>query len=416
MSYDAIIVGARIAGSSTAILLAQYGYKVLLVDRTDVMGKPAISSHFFGGPVLQFLDRKLNVLKELLDTGAPELRRLHIDIEGFTYGAPRVAALKEYPYSLCIRREVLDSILLRRALAEPNIEFRPNCAVRTLISEQGRIAGAAGKDWEARAPVVIGADGRHSTVARLAEAHFTYMEPPLRCTMHAYWENVQAMPDPALEIWYWGDLMLQVGPCEGGGWIILVSGPQEKFEQWIVHSERAYTDILFQIPSMAARLKQAHRVSSVMCMGDLKNYARKAAGPGWALVGDAYSHKDPMMGAGIHDACRGAELLAEQIHLVLSGELGWSGAMAVYEQTVGELIAAPIEPALRALESFRPVKPDEYAWIAAVFSNPAFASQISQGLSELFGGLPLEKKKFWQSEAERVAQVLQLKPPAKVVS
>ncbi|AJY77367.1 NAD(P)/FAD-dependent oxidoreductase [Paenibacillus beijingensis] len=416
MRYDAIIVGARIAGASTAILLAQYGYKVLLVDRTEVMGKPAISSHFFGGPVLQFFDQKCGILTELLATGAPELRRLHIDIEGFTYGAPRVAALKDYPYSLCIRREVLDTILLRRALAEPNIEFRPNSAVRTLVKSGDRIVGVAGKDWEAHAAIVIGADGRHSTIARLAEADFTYMEPALRCTLHAYWEDVHALPDPALEIWYWDDLMLQVGPCEGGGWVILVSGPQEKFEQWNIHSERAYSDILWQIPSMASRLKHARRVSSVMCLGDLKNYARTAAGPGWALVGDAYSHKDPMMGAGIYDACRGAEFLADQIHCVLSGEMDWPDAMAVYQQKVSESIAAPIEPALRVIESFQPVKPDEYAWIAAVFSNPAFASQISQGLSELFGGLPLEKKKFWQSEAERVAQVLQLKPPAKVVS
>lgn len=206
-----IIVGARVAGAATAILLGELGWRVLLCDRA-ALPSPAVSTHFFGPSVVRFLD-ELGVLEQVLLTGAPPLRRWHLEVHGTNYGAPMITR-SPHTYNLCVRREVLDDILLRRALRESTVELRDRSRIHRLLWQDGAVVGIGGRGWQEKAQMVVGADGRGSFVARCVGAADLFDGGTLRATFHAYWEGVAPLPEHALELWHDADDVLQVGHCD----------------------------------------------------------------------------------------------------------------------------------------------------------------------------------------------------------
>lgn len=413
--YEAIIVGGGVAGAASAALLAQHGLRVLVCDRTRLPA-PAVSTHFFGPSVLAFLDR-LGVLEEVLATGAPPLRRWHLEVEGGYYGAPMLPR-SAYPYNLCVRRETLSGILLRAA-GRYGAEIRDRCSVRSLAWHDNAVTGVAGDGWQEKAHVVVGADGRTSFVARQARADMTFDAGALRCTFHAYWQDVAPLPAPALELWHQGGRLLQVGPCDGNQWVVMLSAPGAEFQ--VLRSGAGgglghgggspYEHALRQIPSMATRLRQARPVSPVFGSGQLRNFHRHPAGPGWRLAGDAYCHKDPLFGAGIADSCAAAQALADTLPAAVNGDQAWSQAEAEYVSALEERIGQRLRSGLEFLR-VEPPDPGQLAWIHGVLAHPALALEMTQRCSELFAGLPAERRAFWQQVADRASEVLGLPPAA----
>lgn len=406
--YDVIIVGARVAGAATAALLGRQGYKVLLVERTDLTG-PAVSTHFFAKTALEFLDQRLDVLDEVLATGAPPLRRFHIEVEGVTYGGPMLARSR-YSYNLCVRRTALDEILLRAAIREPTIELRTRTGVRRLLRDGDRVIGVAGHGWEEKAPVVIGADGRGSTIARLVGARDLFNAGPLRRTCHAYWTGVVPHPEPALELWYAGPDVLQIGPCDAGAWVIMISSPQDDHPRLHADGTGNYLSRLDAIPALRARLREAERISPVFGSGALDNYHREPAGPGWFLAGDAFCHKDPLFGAGITDAFRAAESLAKAVPSALDGSDGRREAARLYAEEMQTLVADKVKRGLDGLR-IEPAPPGQLAWIRGALAHPAFAFELSQRCSQLFAALPADRRTFWEHAVTDAAGVLGLPEP-----
>jgi 2-polyprenyl-6-methoxyphenol hydroxylase-like FAD-dependent oxidoreductase len=409
--YDVIIVGARVAGAATAALLGRQGLRVLLVDRAPLPG-PAVSTHFFARTALEFLDTRLGVLEEVLATGAPPLRRWHIEIEGACYGGP-MPARGGHSYNLCVRREALDDILLRAATREAGVELRVRAPVDRLVRDGGRVAGAAGPGWEARAPVVIGADGRGSRVARLAGAGTEFDAGVLRCTYHAYWTGVAPHPEPALELWYSGRDVLQVGPCDAGAWVVMISSPAGDYAALRGDGTGNYLARLEAIPAMRARLRDARRVSPVFGSGTLRNFERVPAGRGWFLAGDAYCLKDPLFGAGITDALRAAGVLAELVPQVVSGALAGDAAAERYRAEVRRLVGEKVKQGLDGLR-IDPVPGEQRAWILGALSHPAFALELSRRCSQLFAGLPQDRREFWERAVADTAATFGLPEPARL--
>jgi 2-polyprenyl-6-methoxyphenol hydroxylase-like FAD-dependent oxidoreductase len=407
--YDVIVVGARIAGTATATLLARNGWRVLLVDQAP-LPSPTVSTHFFGATVHAHLDH-LGVLDTILATGVPRLTRWHLDVEGATYGAPMVYR-SAYPYTLCVRRDTLDAVLLERARSEPTLEIRTRARVRSLLRDGDRVIGVVGDGWSEKAAVVVGADGRNSPVAALAGAGITYDGGVLRSTLHAYWDDVVELPEPAMEVWRYGDQILQVGPCDNG-WVIMVSLPAERTAEIRAAGERAYLDRLQAIDAMRVRLRRASRTSPVYRCGALRNIARTAAGPGWRLVGDAACHKDPLLGAGITDAVTGARSLVGTLHAALAGESSWEQAEEEYREAADARGAQRIGPELAALP-VEPAAAGQLAWIRGVFAHPGFGAELAQHCAELLGGLSPERRKYWQRVADHTADVLGLPTPARI--
>ena len=122
-SYDAIVVGARVAGSPTAMLLARKGYKILLVDRAT-FPSDTVSSHIIHPPGVAALAR-WGLLDRLTKTGCPPIGTYMFDFGPVTVsGAP---GTKESPVAYCPRRTVLDKLLLDAA-AEAGAEVREGFA------------------------------------------------------------------------------------------------------------------------------------------------------------------------------------------------------------------------------------------------------------------------------------------------
>ena len=142
-SFDAIVVGARCAGSPTAMLLARKGYRVLVVDRAS-FPSDTVSTHILhplgAGPY------RVGLLDRLAATGCPPIHTYAFDFGPFTIaGAPGTS---EAPVGYCPRRTILDKLLVDAA-AEAGAEVREGFAVEEILIEDGRAVGIKGRPKQA---------------------------------------------------------------------------------------------------------------------------------------------------------------------------------------------------------------------------------------------------------------------------
>ena len=177
--YDAIVVGARCAGSPTAMLLARKGYKVLVVDRAR-FPSDTLSTHILHPPGVASL-RRWGLLDRVVVTGCPPIHTYAVDFGPFTIsGAP---GTDEDPVAYAPRRTVLDKLLVD-ATVEAGAEVREGFTVSEVVVDDGRVTGVRGHRGDGRtvterARVVVGADGRHSLVARAVRPEQYHEKPRL---------------------------------------------------------------------------------------------------------------------------------------------------------------------------------------------------------------------------------------------
>jgi len=334
--YDAVIVGARIAGTATALGLARRGARVLLLD-ADTFPSDTLSTHLLWSDALQCLDR-LGVLTEVRATLAPEIGHFRLAYGQYTNTAT-IPTRRNYPPLLSVRRLVLDDILLRRARATPNITIREGVAVNALLREGGAVVGVRGTARETSGEVIahgritIGADGRHSTVARaVAAAEYDVVEP-LLATYYRYYRGVQPLAAATLEAFRDASGgFCYLFPCDDRLWTLAVSFPQAQFERVRRNHEAALAAQVADKAGLLDRLADAEAVALWRGAGDLQNFFRVPYGRGWALVGDAGYHRDPITGRGIADALRSAELLSAALTGVWRGRTTQDAALAAYQQ------------------------------------------------------------------------------------
>jgi 2-polyprenyl-6-methoxyphenol hydroxylase-like FAD-dependent oxidoreductase len=179
--YDVIVVGARCAGSPTAMLLARQGYRVLLVDRAT-FPSDTISTHVVHPTGIAALNR-WGLLGQLLSTGCPPVSTYTFDFGPFTIaGSP---GTDDSPVAYAPRRIVLDKLLVDAA-ASAGAEVRQGFTVQEVLTDGGRVTGIRGRGKSGHvvsehAWMVIGADGLHSAVAAAVRPqHYTVRRPLLR--------------------------------------------------------------------------------------------------------------------------------------------------------------------------------------------------------------------------------------------
>jgi flavin-dependent dehydrogenase len=297
--YDAIVVGARCAGAPTAMLLARGGARVLLLDK-DRRGSDTLSTHYIHqSGVARLADWGL--LERLRDTGCPPIRGYTFDAGPIVLnGTPPPIGDIDAAYSP--RRYILDALLVEAA-EEAGVEVRHGVAVRDVDVENGRVEGE-------RARIVIGADGRNSSVARAAGARFYDVRPTLTCAYYTYWTGVHM---DGVELYPRPDRMIVASPTHDGRVVTIVLFPQAEFPAVRADIEGSFHDAVALAPALAERLRGGARAERFRGTRLLPNHYRTASGPGWALAGDAGCHKDPILALGISDAFRDADLLAQAI-------------------------------------------------------------------------------------------------------
>jgi flavin-dependent dehydrogenase len=184
-----------------------------------------------------------------------------------------------------------------------------------------------------KARIVIGADGLHSFIARTVRAATYQARPALTCAYYSYWSEV---PIQNAELYPRPDRAIIAAPTNDGQAFIIVYWPNAAFHEVRSNIEGNYLKALDLAPGLADRVRNGERSEPFRGTAVLPNFYRKPHGLGWALVGDAGYHKDPITAHGISDAFRDAELLAGAIDQALSGRHTLGDALADYERRRNE--------------------------------------------------------------------------------
>ena len=341
--YDAIVIGARVAGSPTAMLLAQRGYRVLLVDKASFPSE-TLSTHMItveGSAQL----RRWGLLPRVEATNCPPVTNIVLDLEFPAYGHFTLTGFPPpidggFAAIYAPKRVVLDKILVDAA-AEAGAEVRERFAVGEILMDGDRVTGirgrsAGGSDVVERARIVVGADGMRSLLASSVGAPTYDTTPTEACAYYTYWEEV---PLKGLEFFTRPGRTVIAFPTNDDHSAIFMEWPRREFAAFKADLLANYVRTVDQIaPDLGERMHAGRQAHRFMGTGDLPNFFRKPYGPGWALVGDAGVHKDPITAQGITDAFRDAELLARAIDAGFSGRQQLDDALKGYEERRNELL------------------------------------------------------------------------------
>jgi 2-polyprenyl-6-methoxyphenol hydroxylase-like FAD-dependent oxidoreductase len=299
-----------VAGAATAMLLARRGLKVLAVDRAT-FPSDTLSTHQVQVPGCAALAR-WGLLGQVLGAGTPPTRTVRFD-QGSAAFSARIREFEGVDLMCSPRRLLLDKILVdaaRQAGAELRDSFIAEELTRDASSQavtglRGRTKGGPLVTEYAR--LVIGADGRHSLVARLAGAPSYRTRPSRSMGCYTYWSGVPAQPGGQL----YGRPGLAAGawPTNDGLLMTYLAWPAARFAEFRRDVEGNFLRSLDEV-GLGERVRAGQRAERFRTAPDLPAWFRKPYGPGWALVGDAGYHKNPITARGITDAFRDAELLA----------------------------------------------------------------------------------------------------------
>jgi len=333
--YDAIVIGARCAGAVTAMLLARQGHRVLLLER-GVIPSDVHRGHFIHrhGPK-RLADWGL--LERVVATNCPPLTTHLTDFGDFPLIA-RDVRIENVAWGYAPRRRQLDQVLVEAAI-EAGAEFRPNFLVDDCLWSGERVVGIRGRDHRKgtscteRARVTIGADGRNSALARAVGAPAYEEIPTLTCWYFSYWSGVAT---EGFEWYLRKNRVIFSFLTNDSLFAIFIGWPIGEFGLVKADIERQFMRVVDLIPGFAERVRAGRREERFYGAADVPNFLRRSFGPGWALVGDAGCHKDPMMAHGICDAFRDADFLTGAIHQSLAGQCPLNEALMGYEHRRNE--------------------------------------------------------------------------------
>jgi flavin-dependent dehydrogenase len=331
---DAVVVGARPAGSATAAALARAGRRVIALDRAHFPSDTLSTHLMFAGGVVELA--RLGALERVAALGAPPLPDAFMAGAGLEVRG-RYTPVEGIDYGMCVRRTGLDAALVDTARAA-GADVRERARVTELVWEDGRVAGvrwrdADGNEHEIRAPLVVGADGRRSLVARAVGAERPYRSHPNgRACFYAYLEDPRTEWRATAAQWREGRELGTAFPCDGGLVMVLLMPPRERGEAFRTDLDAGWDATVAALPGLKERLEGCTRVTKVRSALDTTSYFRRSHGPGWALPGDAGHFKDPVTAQGIRDALRFGRRLGEATAPVLDDPARLDRALAAWER------------------------------------------------------------------------------------
>jgi 2-polyprenyl-6-methoxyphenol hydroxylase-like FAD-dependent oxidoreductase len=318
--YDAIIVGGRLAGASTALLLARAGARVLVVERA-ARGADTLSTHALMRAGVHQLAR-WGVIDDVVSAGTPVLSSVVFHYPDGSLVIP-VKPGPGYAGLYAPRRTVLDPALADAA-AVAGADMRFETTVRSIDrAADGRVVGVSGTDssgrsFRATAPIMIGADGTRSILAKAVDA--PVLEQGVNTTAVTY-TYVAEVPADGYEWGFAPGGATGVIPTNDDQALVFVGVPARDREVRMGGDpETVFWSVLHDVtPEVAERVRAGHRTDRFHRFPGLAGYLRQAHGPGWALVGDAGYFKDPISAHGMTDALVDAELLADAVLEMLGG-------------------------------------------------------------------------------------------------
>lgn len=309
--YDAVIVGASLAGCATAILLGRAGARVALVEKhADPQAFKRVCSHFIQASAVPTLER-LRLLEPIAAAGG---KRSHLRI--WTRWGWIVPPRDPRSAAVNLRREKLDPLLRTAAVETPGVELLLGRTAGALVQEGGAVRGVVvrardGSETTLRGRLVVGADGRDSRVAELAGV-------PERRTRHerfaygGYFAGAQPDHAPDASIWMTDPQWAAAFPTDEDLTFYAAMPTKDRLPEFRRDPERALVAFLADQPEPPP-IEQAELVSPVIGKLEMENRLRQVAAPGLALVGDAALAIDPLWGVGCGWAFQSAEWLADSV-------------------------------------------------------------------------------------------------------
>jgi flavin-dependent dehydrogenase len=328
--YDVIVVGARIAGSTTAFLAAKAGLKVLLIDRHRFPSDTISTSYIHQSGCIRL--KKWGMLNKIAASGCPAITSTMMQIDDVSIsGAISHDQVQVEAYAP--RRIVLDKLLIESA-QEENVEFRDRCTFKEALFENNRCVGVRIKNEsqqfeDLRAKLVVGADGMRSSVAKKVGAKYLSSKPALTGVYYGFWDI-----ERNYELYESGGNWVGVMPSNKS-LIVAVYYTSEEFSRIKGNALQEYLSVLARVtPDLREKMTTSSQIGKLWGTGDQRNFFRKAFGPGWALVGDAAHHKDSITALGITDGIAQAELLANAISNQIDSPSALDASLKVYQQTL----------------------------------------------------------------------------------
>jgi 2-polyprenyl-6-methoxyphenol hydroxylase-like FAD-dependent oxidoreductase len=381
--YDAIVVGARCAGSPTAMLLARRGWRVLLLDRAT-FPSDTVSTHLVHAPGVAALGR-WGLLDRVVATGCPPINTYSFDFGPFAIvGSPHPADGVATAYAP--RRTVLDKILVDAA-AEAGAEVRQAFTIEDVVVEDGVVVGIrghseSGTPTQERARIVVGADGRNSRIARSVGAEEYNAKPMLQWSYYTYWSG---LPLDGMETVIRPDRGWGAFPTNDGLTLLVLGWPYAEASAYKADPEGNYLKTLELAPEFAARMRDATREAR-FTGGAVPNYFRRPFGPGWALVGDAGYDKDPITAQGISDAFWDAEHFTNAISDAFNGRRPFDDSMAAWQRARDEH-AMPMYEFTTQMATLEPPPPEMQQLLGALHGNQSamddFVSVVAGTMSPI---------------------------------
>ena len=330
---DVVIVGSRCAGSAAAITLARRGRSVVALD-SAAFPSDTLSTHLFFTHHWAELER-LGARDRVMKLGAPLHTRAGLGTPEIEVIGP-ASVYEGLSAGACVRRPGLDLALVQTA-RDAGAEVREHVRVTDLVrGPTGRVTGVHfrnrdGSTGSIHAKLVIGADGRRSTVAGLVGAREHHHWDNQRMMAFAYYTDPhEQLRDLAMQ-WRSRDDLVTVFPCDGDQLVALQMPPVRRADEYRADSTAAFDATIGRIPPYASRLADCTRVSRVFVSYSHPSYFRHSAGPGWALAGDAGHFKDPVTAQGIRDALRFGRLLGEAAAPYLDDQRQLDRALQAWE-------------------------------------------------------------------------------------
>ena len=317
--YDAVIVGASLAGCSTAILLARQGASVALVERSpDPDAFKRVCGHFIQSSAVPTLER-LGVLDEMDARGAARSRmRLWT-----RWGTLEIPDSSPLPRAVNIRRETIDPVLRRMAAETPGVELMPGLTATGLVRSGGAVRGIEVSDRSRRSStlrgrLVVGADGRTSPIAKLAGVR-TRTFGHGRFSYGAYYEGPPPAGAPDGTVWMLDPQWAAAFPTDDGLTLYGCMLTKDRLPEFKRDVATAFTNFIADLPD-APPILASRRVGEFIGKLEMPNVHREVGRDGLALVGDAAMATDPLWGVGCGWAFQSAEWLADSVAGALAGD------------------------------------------------------------------------------------------------